>query len=68
MQIHSGHILEGKLETSLIAGIPSARALSDIIEISKEKIYRAREVLEIEAAGFQVLGGLLEAFLVPQMT
>ena len=62
-QNHSDHILEGKLETSLIDGIPSAKALSNIIKISKEKIYRAREVLEIEAAGFQVLGGLLEAFL-----
>lgn len=62
-QKHSGHILEGKLETSLIDGIPSAGALSRIIKISKEKIYKAREVLEIEAAGFQVLGGLLDAFL-----
>ena len=62
-QNHSHHILEGKLETSLIDGIPSASALSGIIKISKEKIYRAREVLEIEAAGFQVLGELLEVFL-----
>jgi dGTPase len=62
-QKQSDPILEGKLETSLIDGIPSAGALSNIIKISKEKIYRAREVLEIEAAGFQVLGGLLEAFL-----
>lgn len=62
-QEHSDHILEGKMETGLIDGIPSAGALSNIIKISKKKIYRAREVLEIEAAGFQVLGGLLEAFL-----
>lgn len=62
-QKQSDSILEGKLETSLIDGIPSAEALSNIIKISKDKIYRAREVLEIEAAGFQVLGGLLEAFL-----
>jgi dGTPase len=62
-QKHSDHILKGKLETSLIDGIPSAGALSNIINISKQKIYKAREVLEIEAAGFQVLGGLLDAFL-----
>ena len=62
-QKHSDLILEGKLETSLIDGISSAGALLNIIKLSKEKIYRAREVLEIEAAGFQVLGGLLEAFL-----
>lgn len=27
------------------------------------KLYRSRPVLEIEAAGFEVLGGLLDAFL-----
>lgn len=60
---HSSLILEGKLDQSLVDCIPSAEALSRIIKISKEKIYKAREVLEIEAAGFQVLGGLLDAFL-----
>lgn len=62
-QKHSNLILEGKLDKSLVQCISSAEALSRIIEISKEKIYKAREVLEIEAAGFQVLGGLLESFL-----
>lgn len=62
-QKHSDLILEGKLDKSLVECISSAEALSRIIRISKEKIYKAREVLEIEAAGFQVLGGLLEAFL-----
>lgn len=60
---HSNVILEGKLDQSLVKCIPSAKALDRIIEISREKIYKAREVLEIEAAGFQVLGGLLDAFL-----
>jgi dGTPase len=59
----SSTILEGKLEHSLVDGISCASALAKIITVSKEKIYRARAVLEIEAAGFQVLGGLLEAFL-----
>lgn len=60
---HSNVILEGNLDQSLVDCIASARALDRIIKISKEKIYKAREVLEIEAAGFQVLGGLLDTFL-----
>ena len=60
---HSSLILGGNLNKSLVECIPSAESLSRIIKISKEKIYKAREVLEIEAAGFQVLGGLLDVFL-----
>lgn len=60
---HSGPILDGQFDKSLVDCIPSAEPLGRIIKISKEKIYKAREVLEIEAAGFHVLGGLLEAFL-----
>src|SRR5690606_5438454 len=42
--------------------IPSALALSRISGISVQKIYRSKPVLEKEAAGFQVLEGLLEVF------
>ncbi|RZK28367.1 MAG: deoxyguanosinetriphosphate triphosphohydrolase, partial [Hymenobacter sp.] len=31
--------------------------------LSVNKLYRSRPVLEIEAAGFEVLGGLLDVFL-----
>jgi len=61
---NSETILHGRLDISLVKGIPSADALDKIIDISKDKIYRSREVLQIEAAGFQVLGGLLEDFLI----
>ncbi len=56
-------ILNGEQKTSLIESIPSSNALDRIIKVSKEKIYGAREVLEIEVPGFRVLAGLLEAFL-----
>jgi dGTPase len=56
-------ILCGELEDSIVGRIPSSAALSKIIEVSKTKIYRAQEVLEIEVPGFQVLGGLLQAFM-----
>ncbi|HCZ37014.1 MAG TPA: dGTPase, partial [Cytophagales bacterium] len=56
-------ILEGKFNYALADLCPSKDALKNIIAISVEKIYRARQVVEIEAAGHQVLPGLLEEFL-----
>lgn len=56
-------ILNGEQKSSLIESIPSSNGLDQIIKVSIEKIYGAREVLEIEVPGFRVLAGLLEAFL-----
>jgi dGTPase len=56
-------ILTGKFDQALADHCPSRDALSQIIKVSKEKIYRARQVVEIEAAGHEVLPGLLEEFL-----
>lgn len=39
------------------------KALKRIIDISIQKIYRARIVVEIEAAGHEVLPGLMEQFM-----
>lgn len=56
-------ILYGHFDQALADHCPSKNALKDIIKISIEKIYRARQVVEIEAAGHEVLPGLLEEFL-----
>jgi dGTPase len=56
-------ILTGKFDQALADHCPSREALSQIIKVSIEKIYRARQVVEIEAAGHEVLPGLLEEFL-----
>jgi dGTPase len=56
-------ILSGKFDQALADHCPSREALSQIIKISVEKIYRARQVVEIEAMGHEVLPGLLEGFL-----
>lgn len=56
-------ILEGKFNEALADVCPSKQALKDIIKISVEKIYRARQVVEVEAAGHEVLPGLMEEFL-----
>lgn len=56
-------MLEGKFNQALADVCPSKKALKDIIDISVEKIYQARQVVEIEAAGHEVLPGLMEEFL-----
>jgi dGTPase len=56
-------ILEGKFNQALADVCPSRKALKDIIKISVEKIYQARQVVEIEAAGHEVLPGLMQEFL-----
>ncbi|RNI32405.1 deoxyguanosinetriphosphate triphosphohydrolase [Rufibacter immobilis] len=56
-------ILNGTFDQSLINLVQQKAALDEIKKISIDRIYRNRPVLEIEAAGFEVLGGLLEAFL-----
>ncbi len=55
-------MLKGAFDQALTDIIPSAAALSNIAHISVKKIYRSKPVLEKEAAGYQVLEGLLEVF------
>lgn len=55
-------ILEGNFDLALADFCSSNVALDEISKISIDKIYRARHVVEIEAAGYEVLPGLLEEF------
>ena len=59
---HEKAILDGTFDIALADNCPSKEGLKEIIKISVEKIYRARQVVEIEAAGHEVLPGLLEEF------
>ena len=59
------NLLSGDFDQSLADVIPAKDALSDIITVSIDKIYRSRTVLETEAAGYEVLYGLLEVFALP---
>jgi len=55
-------ILSGTFDQALADHCPSKEALQKIIDVSRTKIYQARQVVEIEAAGHEVLPGLLEEF------
>jgi dGTPase len=58
-------ILAGRYEQSLIDGVDGqARgAMEELRKISVRHIYNDRSVVEIEIAGYKVLGGLLEEFV-----
>ena len=55
-------ILKGKFDDELLEQSPVAIPLQAILKLAKETIYNARPALEIETAGFEVLGGLLSLF------
>jgi dGTPase len=57
---HAKEIAQGSYASSLTEEIPSSDALKAIWDVSREKLYRYKPVLEIEAAGFEIVSGLLE--------
>jgi dGTPase len=57
------NILSGSLNDHLISITPKANPLKEIMDVSVDKIYRARNVVEREVAGYEVLGGLLDTFI-----
>jgi dGTPase len=55
-------ILSGQFDDELLENSPIAHPLQAILKLAKETIYTARPALEIETAGFEVLGALLGLF------
>lgn len=59
---HEKEVLNGTFDRALADECSSKDGLKEIINVSVEKIYRARTVVEIEASGHEILPGLLEEF------
>ncbi|MBI2277914.1 MAG: dNTP triphosphohydrolase [Dechloromonas sp.] len=55
-------ILKGEFDEELLAQSPVGIPLQAVLKLAKETIYNARPALEIETAGFEVLGALLGLF------
>lgn len=55
-------ILAGTFDDELLERSPVAVPLQGVLSVAKETIYTARPALEIETAGFEVLGALLALF------
>ncbi|MFA7232394.1 MAG: hypothetical protein WC071_14065, partial [Victivallaceae bacterium] len=56
-------ILDGSLQKSLLDLVPSASVMKKIEKRSIDDIYNYRRAVEIEAAGFELTEGLLDAFV-----
>lgn len=62
-QDHETSLLAGTQNAELLSVIPSAKALKDIKDMTKQNVYSMRGVLEIETAGFKIIPGLLDVFV-----
>lgn len=60
---HEEAILNGTMKKSLIEFSKYKAGIEDIKLLTVEKVYKSRKVVEIEAAGFVVLAGLIDIFL-----
>ncbi len=56
-------ILEGTFDKSLLDKCKYEAQINDIIKISIDKIYRSKDVVEKEVAGYQIIADLLDAFV-----
>ena len=59
---HEEGILSGDFDRSLTDEMPSTPVMNRIIDLSIDRIYRARQVVEREAAGFEIIEKLMQAF------
>lgn len=62
---NEAELLGGTLNKSLIDLLPEKqlKAIEEIDRISVEKVYNHKSVIEIELAGYNVIGGLLDEFI-----
>lgn len=56
-------ILEGRQTQSLTSSCRYSEHLNRISQFSRDRIYNAPEVAEVQAVGFEVLSGLMKAFV-----
>lgn len=56
-------ILNGDFKNSLLDKCKYEAQINDILKISIEKIYKSKEVLEKEVAGYKIIGDLLDVFI-----
>ncbi len=59
-------ILKGEFEKSLLDRCKYEAQMNDIIKISIDKIYKSKEVIEKEIAGYKILADLLHVFIKAQ--
>ncbi|MCC8147823.1 dGTP triphosphohydrolase [Akkermansia sp.] len=61
--IYEEELLQGSMEQSLIDSSELAAPLNGLYQSAIENVYQAREVIEVEAMGYKVLGELIDFFM-----
>jgi dGTPase len=56
-------MLEGSFDKSLLERCKYEAQISDILKISIDKIYKSKEVVEKEIAGYKIIADLLDVFI-----
>jgi dGTPase len=56
-------ILKGAFHISLLEKCKYEAQINDIIKLSVEKIYRSKDVVEKEIAGYKIIADLLDTFI-----
>ncbi|HEB96567.1 MAG TPA: dNTP triphosphohydrolase [Sedimenticola thiotaurini] len=56
-------LLSGRFDQPLLSQVRSRAGLERLVRVASERIYCAPEVVEIQAAGFEVIAELLERFI-----
>jgi len=56
-------ILRGEFDREIITLTPLRESFASIKELQRERVYLNERVLRVEATGFRVIGGLLDAFV-----
>jgi dGTPase len=56
-------LMNASFDDELSARMPRAEQFKAFKDLAKKKVYTARPVVEIEACGFEVIGGLLTSFV-----
>ena len=60
---HEEELLQGSMDQSLIDRSELAGPLNGLYRYAIENVYQAREVIEVEAMGYKVLGELIDFFM-----
>ncbi|MCR9197041.1 MAG: dNTP triphosphohydrolase [Planctomycetaceae bacterium] len=65
---HTGSILDGTFRGALIDQVPAAAAYRATKKISFERVFNSERVLELEAAGYKAIQGLLQILTAAALT
>lgn len=60
---YENEILFGSFDFPLTTKLESGNKLKEIIEFTRKNVYESCKVVEVQVAGYEVLGGLLEEFI-----